>query len=198
MGFTSRAKMAQMGLNEMIWGRITDGMLIEAGSAVSRSRFVHPRAEPEVAFLLSRPLAGRIDAMTAAAAVEAVAPALELIDSRYENFKFSLTDVIADNSSASALVVGAWADPKTDLSNLGLVMSIDGAPRQIGSTAAILGNPLFSLVAAARLVAERGERLNAGDIVMAGGATAAEALSAGNHIRLSVERLGTVSFSMGA
>jgi len=136
--------------------------------------------------------------MTAAAAVEAVAPALELIDSRYENFKFSLTDVIADNSSSSALVIGAWADPALDLSNLGLVMEIDGVPQQIGSTAAILGNPLFSLVAAARLVAERGERLEAGDIVMAGGATAAEALSAGNHIRLSVEHLGTVSFSMTA
>jgi len=49
MGFTSRAKMAQMGLNEMIWGRITDAMLIEAGGNVSRARFVHPRVEPEVA-----------------------------------------------------------------------------------------------------------------------------------------------------
>ena len=198
MGFTSRAKMAQMGLSEMIFGRLTDSMLIEAGGTVSRSRFIHPRVEPEVAFLLNRPLSGRIDAMTAVAAVEAVAPALELIDSRYENFKFSLTDVVADNSSSSALVIGAWADPSADLSNLGLVMEIDGAAKQIGSTAAILGNPVFSLVAAARLVSERGERLEAGDIVMAGGATAAEALSAGNFVKLSVERLGSVAFSMSA
>ncbi len=127
MGFTSRAKMAQMGLSEMIFGRLTDAMLLEAGGTVSRRRFVHPRVEPEVAFLLNRPLAGRIDAMTAIAAVEAVAPALEIIDSRYENFKFSLTDVIADNSSSSALVIGAWADPTADLSNLGLVMEIDSA-----------------------------------------------------------------------
>ncbi len=198
MGFTSRAKMAQMGLNEMIWGRLTDAMLVEAGGSVPRSRFVHPRVEPEVAFLLRRPLAGRIDAMTAMAAVEAVAPALELIDSRYENFTFSLTDVIADNSSSSALVIGPWAAPSFDLSNLGMIMEIDGVPRQIGSTAAILGNPLFSLVAAARLVAERGERLDAGDIVMAGGATAAEALTAGNYIKLSVERLGSVGFTLSA
>jgi 2-oxo-3-hexenedioate decarboxylase len=198
MGFTSRAKMAQMGLSEMIFGRLTDAMLIEAGGTVSRSRFVHPRVEPEVAFLLKRPLAGRIDAMTAVAAVEAVAPALEIIDSRYENFKFSLTDVIADNSSSSGLVIGAWSDPSADLSNLGMVMEIDGASLQIGSTAAILGNPVYSLVAAARLVAERGERLEAGDIVMAGGATAAEALSAGNFVKLSVQRLGTVAFSMSA
>jgi 2-oxo-3-hexenedioate decarboxylase len=198
MGFTSRAKMAQMGLNEMIWGRLTDGMLCEAGGSVSRSRFIHPRVEPEVAFLLKRPLSGRIDAMTAMAAVDAVAPALELIDSRYENFKFSLTDVIADNSSSSALVIGAWASPTGDLSNLGIVMEIDGIARQIGSTAAILGNPIFSLVAAARLVADQGEQLEPGDVLMAGGATAAEALAEGNYVKLSVERLGSVAFSMGA
>ena len=75
-------------------------------------------------------------------------------------------------------------------------MEIDGSPLQVGSTAAILGNPVYSLVAAARLVAERGERLEAGDIVMAGGATAAEALSAGNFVRLSVQQLGSVAFSM--
>jgi 2-oxo-3-hexenedioate decarboxylase len=196
MGFTSRAKMAQMGLSEMIWGRLTDAMLIDAGGSAPRARFVHPRVEPEVAFLLKRPLAGRVDAMTALAAVEAVAPALELIDSRYVDFKFSLTDVIADNSSSSGLVIGPWADPSGDLSNLGLVLEIDGEPRQIGSTAAILGNPLYSLVAAARLVADSGERLEAGHIVMAGGATAAEALQAGNHVRLRIERLGSVAFTL--
>ena len=194
MGFTSRAKMAQMGVHDMIWGRLTDAMLIEPGNAVCNGRFVHPRVEPEVAFLLKSPLSGRIDSMTALAAVAAVAPALEIIDSRYENFKFSLTDVIADNSSSSALVIGPWADASIDFSNLGMLLEIDGSAQQIGSTAAILGNPIFSLVAAARLVAERGERLEAGDLVMAGGATAAEALTPGQFVKLTVERLGTVSF----
>jgi 2-oxo-3-hexenedioate decarboxylase len=197
MGFTSRAKMAQMGVSDMIFGRLTDRMLIEAGVPVSISRFVHPRVEPEVAFLLKAPLSGRIDPMTAMAAVAAVAPALEIIDSRYENFKFSLTDVVADNSSSSGLVIGPWADPAIDLGNLGMLMEIDGAARQIGSTAAILGHPVFSLVAAARLTAERGEPLVAGDIVMAGGATAAEALAPGHYVRLSVERLGVVAFIVG-
>jgi 2-oxo-3-hexenedioate decarboxylase len=197
MGFTSRAKMAQMGVSDMIFGRLTDRMLIEAGVPVSIGRFVHPRVEPEVAFLLKAPLAGRIDPMTAMSAVAAVAPALEIIDSRYENFKFSLTDVVADNSSSSGLVIGPWADPGIDLGNLGMLMEIDGAARQIGSTAAILGHPVFSLVAAARLTAERGEQLVAGDIVMAGGATAAEALAPGQYVKLSVERLGVVSFGVG-
>jgi 2-oxo-3-hexenedioate decarboxylase len=171
-------------------------MLIEPGSSVSRARFVHPRVEPEVAFLLKGPLSGVIDPMSALCAVGGVAPALEIIDSRYENFKFSLTDVVADNSSSSALVIGPWADPSISIANLGLILELDGTARQIGSTAAILGNPIFSLVAAARLVGERGESLRAGDIVMAGGATAAEPLNTGQHVKLTVERLGSVSFSV--
>lgn len=198
MGFTSRAKMAQMGVADMIFGRLTDRMLIETGGSISRARFVHPRVEPEVAFLLGRPLEGRVDPMTAQAAVAGIAPALEIIDSRYRDFKFSLTDVIADNSSSSALVIGPWSDPGAHLGNLGLQLEIGGVARQIGSTAAILGHPIFSLVAAARLVAERGETLRAGDIVMAGGATAAEPLVAGNHVRLSMEKLGSVYFTVGA
>lgn len=196
MGFTSRAKMVQMGVHDMIWGRLTDQMLLEAGVPLSRARFVHPRVEPEIAFLLKAPLSGRIDPMTAMAAVAAVAPALEIIDSRYQDFKFSLTDVVADNSSSAGIVIGPWAEPAGDLSNLGMLMEIDGVARQIGSSAAILGNPIFSLVAAARLMAERGEQLLAGQIVMAGGATAAEALQPGMYVKLSVERLGSASLSV--
>jgi 2-oxo-3-hexenedioate decarboxylase len=194
MGFTSRAKMAQMGISDMIFGRLTDRMLIEPGASVPRSRFVHPRVEPEVAFLLGRPLSGHIDPMTAQAAVAGVAPALEIIDSRYQDFKFSLPEVIADNSSSSALVIGPWADPAISLDNLGLQLEIDGVARQVGSTAAILGHPLFSLVAAARLLAAHGEQLDAGDIVMAGGATPAEALRGGEFVQLTLQKLGSVSF----
>ncbi|MFO1260904.1 MAG: fumarylacetoacetate hydrolase family protein [Sphingomonadaceae bacterium] len=198
MGFTSRAKMAQMGVDEMIWGRLTDGMMVEDGDSISFARYVHPRVEPEIAFLLKDALPGTVTLMGAAAALAGVAPALEIIDSRYENFKFSLTDVVADNSSSSSFVIGPWNDPAQSLANLGMIMEIDGQPRQIGSSAAILGNPLRSLVAAARLAEAAGEPLQAGDVIMAGGATAAEALSVGNHVRLSVQRLGSVEFRVAA
>lgn len=197
LGFTSRSKMLQMGVSDLILGRLTDHMLTEAGNPLSRARFVHPRVEPEVAFLIKQPLAGKVDPMTAMAAVAGVAPALEIIDSRYEDFRFSVTDVVADNTSAAAIVIGPWADPSIDLANLGMLMEIDGTPRQIGSTAAILAHPLYALVAAARLVHAQGEQLAAGDIVMAGAATAAEAISANQFVKLSVEKLGGVSFTMG-
>src|SRR6185295_3696876 len=135
MGFTSRAKMAQMGVSDLIWGRLTDRMLHASGDTISRRAFVHPRVEPEIAFLLKTPLAGKVDAATALAAVSAVAAAVEIIDSRYRDFKFSLTDVVADNSSSSALVIGAWVEPTFDLGNLRMELAIDGKVRQTGSSA---------------------------------------------------------------
>jgi 2-oxo-3-hexenedioate decarboxylase len=195
MGFTSRAKMAQMGVSDLIWGQLTDRMLHPSGATISRQAFVHPRAEPEIAFLLKAPLSGPIDRAAALAAVGGIAAAVEIIDSRYRDFRFSLTDVVADNSSSSALVVGSWVDP-VDLEDLQIRLLIDGAVRQTGSSAAILGHPLESLVNAARLVAERGGVLRTGDIVMAGAATAAEPIAPGQQVRAEVERLGSVAFNV--
>ena len=196
MGFTSRAKIAQMGIDDLIWGRLTDGMIVEEGAPIDFSDFIHPRVEPEIAFLLKRPLSGRITPMQAMEAVEAIAPALEIIDSRYSNFKFSLEDVVADNASSSGFVTGPWQIPDFDFGNLGLVLTFDGKPVQIGSTAAIMGHPLRSLIAASRFADEAGEPLKPGWIVMAGGATAAEALSAGQYVELEMENMGRVAFGV--
>lgn len=198
MGLTSRAKMVQVGVSDMIWGRLTDAMREEEGGIVSLARYVHPRAEPEIAFLIAAPLSGVVSPVEAMAAVKAVAPAIEIIDSRYTAFKFDVGDVIADNSSSSGFVLGQWSRPDTDISNLGMVLSVNGQPAEIGSSAAILGHPVRSLVAAARMVAAQGERLEPGDIVLAGGATAAVALEPGQAITLEVEALGTVAFNVGA
>ncbi len=196
MGFTSRAKAAQMGVFDLIHGRLTDAMLVEDGGLVAFARYVHPRVEPELAVRLSRPLAGRVGIAEAWAAVEAVAPALEIIDSRYEAFKFSLADVVADNSSSSGLVLGAWREKPADVSNLGIVLSFDGQPVQVGSTASVLGNPARALAAAARMLAAAGERLEAGAIVLTGGATAAEALRPGVAVQADMEGLGRVGFTV--
>ncbi|HEY3656302.1 MAG TPA: fumarylacetoacetate hydrolase family protein [Steroidobacteraceae bacterium] len=196
MGFTSRAKMVQMGVSDLIWGRLTDAMIREEGGMIRFTGYVHPRVEPEVAFVLRKPLSGRVTIPQALDAVEAIVPALEIIDSRYEHFKFSLTDVIADNSSASSVVLGGWHLRDTDVANLGMILSVNGRPKAFGSTAAILGGPVRSLVSAARMAGEAGEELTAGSIVMAGGATEAISLSPGASIDLDIERLGRVTFTV--
>ncbi|TCB95855.1 4-oxalocrotonate decarboxylase [Micromonospora zingiberis] len=193
MGLTSKAKMAQVGVDEVIWGRLTDLMRVPDGGTVDVSRFIHPRVEPEVAFLLDRlpepgePVGDFTDA------VRAVAPAIELIDSRYANFRFSLPDVIADNTSAGAFVVGPWSPVPDGLENLGVLLEVDGRVAQVGSTAAILGDPRRALDEGIRLAGRHGVRLREGWVFLAGAATAAVPLRAGAQVRAVVEKLGSAS-----
>lgn len=201
MGFTSRAKMLQMGVDDLIWGRLTDGMLVEEGGEADPDTFIHARAEPEIAFLLRKPLDGVVTAVQALDAVAAIAPAIEIIDSRYANFKFTHAEVVADNCSSSGFVVGPWSDPATDIANLGMILSVDGRPKHFASSAALLGHPIRSLVSAARLVARYGAiggELAAGSIVLAGAGTPAVVVAPGAYVSLEVERLGVCAFKMAA
>ena len=171
-------------------------MLIEEGSAASFARFVHPRVEPEIAFVLKKPLAGHVTAAEALASVEAVAPALEIIDSRYRDFKFSLPDVIADNASSSGFVVGPWSDPRQDFSNLGLTHE-HRRPRRAGGFDRRHPRPPASLAGRRRApVRAAGEPLQAGWVVMAGGATPAEWIKPGQYVSIEMERLGSAGFHM--
>lgn len=195
LGFTSRAKMVQMGVNDLIWGWLTDTMLETEGGLVDLRRYIHPRVEPEICFLTSLTIDRPLTAIEASRHLEAVAPALEIIDSRYRDFKFSLEDVVADNCSSAGLVVGPWSDDVGSLANAGVAMAFDGRIVQSGSTAAILGHPLRAFVEATRLIAAAGLVLPAGSLVMAGAATAAEALRPGCHVRVDIGCLGTAEFT---
>jgi 2-oxo-3-hexenedioate decarboxylase len=193
MGLTSLAKMEQMGVAEVIWGRLTDAMSIVDGGCVDPAAYIHPRVEPEVAFLIDRePEPGR-----EFAAVSAVAPAIELIDSRYQGFAFSLPDVIADNSSAAGFVIGAWQPVPAGLADLAVVLEVDGDVVRTGSTAAILGDPRRALVEGVRLAGEHGVRLREGWVFLAGAATAAVPLRPGARVRAEVAGIGSVSVHAG-
>jgi 2-oxo-3-hexenedioate decarboxylase len=198
MGFTSEAKRVQMKIDDLIWGRLTDAMRIGSGGTLALSQFIHPRIEPELAFLLETPLRGAVSADEARAAIGAVAPALEVLDSRYRDFRFSLPDVVADNSSSAAFVVGEWRPLPADLTNLAIAMSFDEQVLESGSSAAIMGDPVRSLMAAARLAAESGLTLESGWLVLAGGATAALPLVAGARVSVAVESLGTARLEVRA
>ena len=129
MGLTSRAKMPQVGVYEVGLGPADRRDAARGRRRSVAPRYVHPRVEPEIAYLLEAPLTGdRHRRPRRFAAVGAVAPAMEIIDCRYRNFKFALPDVIADNASSSGFVVGAWSRPDADVSNLGIVMEVDGRP----------------------------------------------------------------------
>lgn len=191
MGFTSRAKMIQMGVDDVIWGVLTDVMLAE--STVDAGRLIHPRIEPEIAFLIGREVRSSAEVESA---VAGVAVGFEILDSRYRDFRFTLPDVIADNASAARFGFGTWHPPR-DLSNTGLLMEIDGRPVQTGSSAAILGDPVRSLRAAARLALGAGIALEPGWVVLAGAATAAVPLPKDAHVRVTGAGLGSVEVTTG-
>ena len=140
--------------------------------------------------------AGEVTRGEALAAIDAVAAALEIIDSRYENFRFALGDVIADNASSSAFVTGPWLAADTDVSDVAMTMRVDDAVAETGTSAAILGDPIRSLVAAARLAGAAGLVLQPGWTVMLGGATAAAAIGDARTVSLDAGHLGRVGFTI--
>ncbi|WP_408898021.1 2-keto-4-pentenoate hydratase [Nocardioides sp. R1-1] len=198
LGFTSRAKAAQMGVSDVIIGTLTDTMA--ATGTLDLTRSIHPRVEPEVAFLLGSDVDPGAPDADLAAAVTHVAPALEVIDSRYRDFRFSLADVVADNTSASAYVVGEWvpvADVRArlDLAALPVVLHVDGVEAARGSTADILGDPWAALPALQRMAARHGQPLRRGGVLLAGAATAAVPLQAGVLVTATVAGLGAVDLA---
>ena len=196
LGFTSRAKMTQMGVHDVIVGQLTDGMEVSDGGSFNRASAIHPRVEPEVAFLIGRDLGEVPHAGLLGSCVEAVAPAMEIIDSRYANFRFSLADVVADNTSACGWVLGVWQQVPADLDILGMTLRIDGRHRQAGSSAAILGSPWRALESAWRLARRYHIHIPAGSILLAGAATAAEPLPEHGFVEAEVSGLGRVAFTI--
>jgi 2-oxo-3-hexenedioate decarboxylase len=197
MGMTSRAKMQQMKIAAPIHGFLTDRMQISDGGMLSLESRIQAKVEPEIAFITGKELGGKPSVAEALDGVKWVLAALEIIDSRYENYDFQLPDVVADNCSSAGFVLGAKklrVGEFRDLENLGILLEINGRPAQFGSSAAILGHPARSLADLVALLHEAGETLPAGSLVLAGGATAAVTLSAGDFVRGCFDQLGTVEF----
>ncbi len=196
LGFTSKEKMVQMGVHDIIWGRLTDSMHIEQNGTLIRDQFIHPRTEPEIAFKIKKRIDKIISIEDIADYIEAVAGALEIIDSRYENFKFSLEDVIADNCSSSGYVLGEWLPPSTSVQDLSISLIINDKEVQSGNSNAILGNPLESLVEISKMMVQYNEVLEAGSIILAGAATAAVHIHKEDKIEAHFKNLGIVKFNV--
>lgn len=194
LGLTSVAKQRQMQVDEPLYGRLTSDMVLGAGP-VDLDAFIHVRAEPEIAFLVGREIPTPATVPGVLAATEAVFAAFELIDSRYDAFRFRLPDVIADNASSAGLVLGSVARAPADVGDLrllGVVLRRDGEVIATASGAAALGHPAAAVAWLGDRLAERGETIEAGSIVLSGGLTDAVALAPGSSLVAEVEGLGVV------
>jgi 2-oxo-3-hexenedioate decarboxylase len=195
-GLTSHAKMKQMGVDTPVFGFLVDSFSVPEGGEVKTGELIHPKVEPEIAFVLKRALKGpgcHIGAVLAA--TDFVLPGIEVIDSRYRDFKFDLKSVVADNTSAARFVVGgrAMRPEQLDMRTLGVVMEKNGEVVSIGAGAAVLGHPAAALAALANHLGKRGQEIPAGALILSGGVTEAVSVGPGDHVSLRIQHLGSVS-----
>ena len=200
LGLTSEAKQKRMNVSSPLTGWLTDAMVLEPGAPVPQDELIHPRAEPEIVFVLGRPLQGPgVTAESALAAVDRVLAGVEIIDSRYADFRFTLPDVIADNASSAKFVLGdvSLAPGDLDLVAEAVEVTVDGEVAYKGTGADVQGHPAEALALAANDLAERGLRLEAGWIVLTGGMTDAVFAPPGAQIAAHFTHLGTVAVHGG-
>ncbi|HEV8650341.1 MAG TPA: fumarylacetoacetate hydrolase family protein [Actinomycetes bacterium] len=195
LGLTSRAKQRQMHVDEPLYGELTDAMLLDVGEPLVAAEHLQPRVEPEIAFLIGADLAGeRVGAAQVLAATAAVTPALDVLDSRYAGYAFTLADVVADNASAARLVLAGVRHPadRLDLRLVGCLLEVNGRLVATAAGAAALGHPAGAVAWLVRALARRGRGLTAGDIVLSGALTEAVAVAPGDVVLASFDRIGTV------
>jgi 2-oxo-3-hexenedioate decarboxylase len=196
MGLTSWAKMKQMKVEHPCYGFLADYFSVPDGGEIKHDELIHPKIEAELAFVTKTTLKGPgVNIADVLRATDFVMPAIEVIDSRYKDFKFDLKSVIADNSSSTRFMPGGCiAKPADlDLKNLGVVMEINGEIVEVGAGAAVLGHPAASVAMLANMLSERGEELPAGSFVMIGAITAAVQVNKGDSFTVRFQGLGSLS-----
>lgn len=197
LGLTSAAKQEQMGVDEPVYGWVPKSSVLSDGN-VALAELIHPRCEPEIVFILGEDLAGpNITAGDVLDATSSVVGGIEIIDSRYEAFSFTLTDVIADNTSAARVMIGTEgiAPRDADLTTLGCVFEVDGHITGTATGAALLGDPATCVAMLANHLGKHGQKLEAGWLVMAGACTDARALTSGVTATARYSHLGSVSIT---
>lgn len=195
-GLTSHAKMKQMGVTDPVFGFLVDEFTVAEGAEIKVSELIHPKVEPEIAFVTRTELKGPGCSIASVLAVsDLVLPGIEVIDSRYRDFKFDLKSVVADNTSASRFVVGGRAvDARSvDLRTTGIVLEKNGEVVALGAGAAVLGHPAAAVAMLVNHLGRRGKSLPAGSLVLSGGITEAVAVQAGDNVTLRVQGMGSVS-----
>lgn len=197
LGLTSRAKQQQMSVDEPLYAWFGSDAAIDLGEPLDTTTLIQPRVEPEIAFLLDHELAGPgTTALHVLAATRAVLPALDVLDSRFAGYRFTLPDVVADSASAARYVAGAPVPADgIDLATVGCVFERNGELVDTAAGAAVLGHPAAAVAWFVRKLAARGRTVPAGTLVLAGSLTAAIAVEPGDSVRLTLDRIGSLELT---
>lgn len=197
LGLTSRAKQVQVGVHEPVRGFLAAANALDLGEPVLAGEYIQPRAEPEIAFIMGTTLAGpTVSSADVLAATAAVAVGVEILDSRYRDYRFTAADVVADNTSAARYVIGtAVPAAGLDLRLLGVLLEHNGEVIATAAGAAALGHPASAVAWLVRSLAAENDGLRPGDLVLSGGLTAAVRMQAGDVVTVAADRLGSVEIA---
>lgn len=198
VGLSSEAMQKMMGVDEPDYGHLLADMEVFEDKPVTAGRFLYPRVEVEVGFILADDLPGAgCTEDDVLAATAAFAPSIELIDTRIRDWKIALCDTIADNASSAGYVLGTErVSPKDiDIKAIDAVLTRNGEVVAEGRSDAVLGNPVTAVAWLARKVDSFGVRLRAGDIVLPGSCTRAIDARPGDEFVADFTGLGSVRLS---
>ncbi len=196
IGLTSKAMQQAIGVDTPDYGHLTDEMLILEGQPCPADELLQPKVEGEIAFILKKDIEG--PAATVADvydAVDYVVPAIEIVDSRIQDWKITLLDTVADNGSSARFVVGTGMTPieSVDMRLTGMNLEKNGELINSGTAAEVWGNPAAAVAWLANRLHGYGITLKAGSIVLSGAVTAAIPAEAGDNFTVSFAGMGSVS-----
>ena len=196
VGLSARAMQQMLGVHEPDFGHLLASMFFHEGETIPLDRFIQPRVEIEVAFVLGRPLRGPgVTVADVLGATAFVLPALEIVDSRIADWRIRLVDTVADNASSGAVVLGG--NPTrlhdVDVRLIGATLRSNGELRETGASGAVLGNPAVAVAWLANKLAGYGASLEEGHVVLPGSCTRMIPIQAGDVIRADFDRLGHVA-----
>ncbi len=195
LGLTSKPMQQLLGVDEPDYGPVLSTMVHGDGAALAVDHFIQPKIEAEIGLVLERPLSGpHVTTLQAADAVGGAVAALELVDSRIEDWRITLVDTIADLASCGAVVLGSQvvAADGLDLRTTGMVIRHGGEVVATGAGAAALGDPIAAVAWLANTLASYGVTLEPGQLLMTGSLHAAFPVAAGDQVRADLDRLGSV------
>lgn len=195
IGLTSLAVQKQLGVDQPDYGMLFADMARADGESVSMSRLIQPKVEGEVAFVLGRDLDFATPTIAdLLRAVDFAVAAIEIVDSRIQNWDIRLVDTIADNASAAMYVLGT--QPKLlgdlDLVHCGMLMERGGDQVSVGAGEACMGNPLAAALWLAKTMARVGRSLKAGDTILSGALGPMVPAKAGDAFEVRISGLGSV------
>lgn len=181
LGYTSRAMREQMGVDDPNYGPLLASMVSRDGEPLPEG-LRHPRVEPEIALVMGADVSGPVAPERLRDAVAEVRAALEVVDSTWAGYRFTLPSNTADLSSAAGVVLGPALSPDVAAVDIAVDLHVDGRPVATATADAAMGGPLDALAWLVDTLAAVGEVLRAGSVVMTGGLTAAHRLDPGTTI----------------